>query len=83
MVRYKTSKDYTDDCITICDEKEELKTSFGSEIVLYPLDDALLVVDELNKKDTIIKVLYDALLNYEDKQDIEYWIDEAIEDLDL
>lgn len=79
-MRYKYSKDYMNDCITICDEKEELKTSYDSEICLYPMEDAITVVDELNNKEKIIQVLYQTLLTYEDEQDIDYWIQEAIND---
>ena len=56
-MRYKTSKDYTNDCLTICDEEEELQTSFGSEIVLYPLEDAETVVDKLNFYELLVKEL--------------------------
>ena len=81
-MRYKSSKDYTNDCLTICDEEDELKTDFGSEIILSPLEDALTVVNELNRKEAIIKVLYESLLSYEDEQDIEYWIKEAVEEIE-
>ena len=81
-MRYKYTKNYLDDCITICDEKEELKTSFDSEIMLSPMEDAETVVFELNKKEAIIQVLYEALLSYEDEQDIEYWMKEALEELE-
>jgi len=56
-MRYKTSKDYGNDCLTICDEEEELQTSFGSEIVLYPLEDAETVVDKLNFYELLVKEL--------------------------
>lgn len=81
-MRYKYQKDYENDCITICDEQEELKTSYGSEIILYPLEDASIVIDELNRKEAIIRMLYDNLLNYESEEDIKYWIAEAVDDVE-
>ena len=81
-MRYTVDPDFKDDVITVHDEKEELKTEFDSEIILAPADDAILVINELNKKEAIIKVLYEALLSYEDKQDIDYWIEDALEDLE-
>ena len=60
-MRYKTSKDYTNDCLTICDEEDELKTSFGSEIILSPLEDAETVIDKLNWYDLLVKELMEHL----------------------
>lgn len=47
-MRYEYSEDSINDCITLTDNEEELKTSFDSEIVLYPMDDAITVIDKLN-----------------------------------
>ena len=47
-MRYEYSEDRINDCITLTDNEEELKTSFDSEIVLYPMDDAITVIDKLN-----------------------------------
>lgn len=55
--RYKYQKDVSNDCITICDEEEELKTSFDSEIVLFPMEDAITVVDKLNFYELLVKEL--------------------------
>jgi len=82
MVRYTAQEDYINDGVTIIDEKEELKTSFDSEIFIRPLEDAVTIVHELNKKEAIINVLYKALLVYDAEEDIEYWIKEAIEELE-
>ena len=72
-MRYKVSKDYPNDCVTICDKKEELKTSFDSDISLSPLEDAIIVVDELNRKECIIHELKQTLRdNCFDEQDIDY-----------
>jgi len=49
--------------------------------MLSPMEDAETVVFELNKKEAIIQVLYEALLSYEDEQDIEYWMKEAVEEI--
>lgn len=80
--RYKYQKDYENDCITICDEEEELKTDFGSEIVLYPLDDAITVLTELNIQTAINKMLVEQLESYEDIEDIKYWIKEIRDDFE-
>ena len=40
-MRYEYTKDTMDDCITLTDNEYELKTSFDSEIVLYPVEDAI------------------------------------------
>ncbi|MBQ2635379.1 MAG: hypothetical protein IJJ11_07430 [Methanosphaera sp.] len=55
--RYKYQKDIENDCITICDNEEELKTSFDSEICLYPLEDAITIVDKLNFYELLVKEL--------------------------
>jgi hypothetical protein len=81
-VRFKYQKDYENDCITICDEKEELKTSFDSEIILFPMEDGIRVIDELNVQCAIVDMLVGQLKSYEDIQDIQYWIDEVKEDFE-
>jgi len=53
--RYKYQKDIENDCITICDEEDELKTSFDSEIILFPMEDAITVLTELNIQTAIKK----------------------------
>ena len=80
--RYKYQKDYENDCITICDEEEKLKTSFDSEIILYPLEDAITVIDELNVQCAVVKMLKEHLESYEDPEDIKYWIEEIREDME-
>ena len=81
VMRCKYQKDYENDCITICDEEDTLKTSFDSEIILYPMEDAICVIDELNIQCAVNKMLIEQLENYEDIEDIEYWIKELREDL--
>ena len=80
--RYKYQKDIENDCITICDEEEKLKTSFDSEIILFPMEDAINVIDELNIQTAINKMLIEQLENYEDIEDIKYWIKEIREDFE-
>ena len=79
-MRYEYDKDYTNNCITICDEEEELKTSFDSDICLYPMEDAITVVNELNCKEEVIKALRQQLSSYLDDGDIDYLVNETIED---
>ena len=54
-MRYEYSEDSINDCITLTDNEEELKTSFDSEIVLYPMDDAITVIDKLNWYEAVVK----------------------------
>ena len=72
-MRYEYTVDESNDCLTLTDNREELKTSFDSEIVLYPLDDAIGVVDKLNWYEE-----YYGLLVKELKMHLEYhgWSEE-------
>ena len=80
MVRYRYSKDYSNDCITVCDSKEELKTSFDSDICLSPMEDAITVVAELNRKECTIHELKQTLRdNYFTEEDIDYIISSALD----
>ena len=74
MSRYHYTTDDMNDCITLYDEEEELKTSFDSEIVLYPLEDSVTVVDKLNFYEALIKEL---------KMHLEYydWTDKDFKDV--
>ena len=74
MSRYTYTTDDMNDCITLYDEEEELKTSFDSEIVLYPLEDSVTVVDKLNFYEALIKEL---------KMHLEYydWTDKDFKDV--
>lgn len=74
MSRYNYATDDMNDCITLYDEEEELKTSFDSEIVLYPLEDSVTVVDKLNFYEALIKEL---------KMHLEYydWTDKDFKDV--
>ena len=80
-VRFEVSEDTMNDCLTLTDNEDKLKTSFDSEIILYPLDDAGAVIDELNVQCAINKMLREQLEYHEDPQDIDYWIKEVREDM--
>lgn len=82
MVRFETSEDTENDCLTIVDNQDKVKTAFDSEIILYPLEDAMNVIDELNIQCAIVDMLVDQLEVHEDIQDIEYWIREVREDME-
>ena len=43
-MRYESQKDIENDCLTLIDNEDELKTSFDSEIILYPLEGAEQIV---------------------------------------
>ena len=81
-VRFETNEDVENDCLTIQDNEDKVKTSFDSEIILYPLEDASAVVNELNVQCAIVKMLREQLESYEDPQDIDYWIKEVKEDIE-
>ena len=74
MSRYTYTTDDMNDCITLYDDEEELKTSFDSEIVLYPLEDSVTVVDKLNFYEALVKEL---------KMHLEYhdWADKDFKDV--
>ena len=80
-VRFETSEDLENDCLTIEDNEYKLKTSFDSEIILYPLDDASAVIQELNVQCAINAMLREQLEYHEDPMDIDYWMREVREDL--
>ena len=82
MVRFETSEDTENDCLTIVDNQDKVKTAFDSKIILYPLEDAMNVIDELNIQCAIVDMLVDQLEVHEDIQDIEYWIREVREDIE-
>ena len=80
-VRFETTEDTMNDCLTITDNTDKLKNGFDSEIVLYPLEDASIVINELNVQCAIVQMLKEELEMYEDPQDIDYWIKEVREDM--
>lgn len=81
-MRYKHQKDYENDCITICDSEDELKTSFDSDITLYPMEDAETIVNELNKNEAVIKALRQQLSSYLCDEDIDYLVAETVEEFE-
>ena len=78
MVRLTYKEDEFDDCITITDQLEQLTTSFGSNLVLSPSEDAITIIDELNRQYAIVEMLIGELKTYEDSQDIMDWIERTI-----
>ena len=81
-VRFETSEDTMNDCLTVTDNQEQLRNGFDSEIVLAPLEDASLIVRELNIQCAVNTMLIEQLESYEDIQDIMYWIKEVMEDME-
>lgn len=81
-VRFEVSEDLENDCLTLTDNEDKLKTAFDSEIILYPLEDASAVINELNVQCAINKMLREQLEDYEDPFDIDYWIKEVREDME-
>ena len=78
MDRYEYSEDKMDDCITLIDNEDELKTSFDSNIILFPAEDAITVVDKLNYYEKYYGVYIKML-----KENLEYygWTEENFKDL--
>ncbi len=75
-MRYEYTEDTMDDCITLIDNEEELKTNFDSNIILFPAEDAMTVIDKLNYYEQ-----YYGLLVKELKMHLEYhgWSEEDFE----
>ena len=61
MTRYEYNEDLENGCITLVDNEDELKTDYDSEIILYPLDDAVTIVDKLNWYELFVQMLKDNL----------------------
>ena len=80
--RFNVSEDVENDCLTVTDNEDKLKTGFDSEIILYPLEDASAVINELNVQCATVKMLREQLEYHEDPQDIDYWIKEVREDME-
>ena len=81
-VRLHVDEDYENDCITITDNLEQLQTSFGSEIILSPREDAVTLVNELNIQYAVVSMLIEELETHEDIEDIMYWIQEVVGDFE-
>ena len=81
-VRFDTSEDTMNDCLTVIDNKDQLRNGFGSEIILAPLEDASMIVRELNIQCAVVNMLIEELETYEDIQDIMYWIQEIVEEME-
>lgn len=64
-MRYETQEDTENDCLTLIDNEDELKTEFDSEIMLFPLEDAQTVVDKLNWYEAIVQECKSHLKYYE------------------
>ena len=81
-VRLHVDEDYENDCVTITDNLEQLQTSFGSEIILSPLEDAAVLVHELNVQYAVVSMLIEQLENYNDIDDIMCWIQEIVDEME-
>ena len=81
-VRFETSPDTMNDCLSITDSTDQLKNGFDSELVIAPLEDASILVNELNVQCATVQMLREELESYEDPMDIDYWIQEVREDME-
>ena len=64
-MRYESQKDIENDCLTLIDNEDELKTSFDSEIILYPLEGAEQIVDKLNWYEAVVQEMKSHLEYYD------------------
>ena len=80
-VRFDTTEDTMNNCLTVVDSREQLTTSFGSNIVLSPVEDAEVIVRELNIQCAVNEMLIEELEKFVDIDDIMYWISEVMEDI--
>ena len=71
-VRFDTVDDVENDCLTVIDNEDQLRNGFDSELVIAPLEDASILVNELNVQCAIVQMLREELESYEDPQDIDY-----------
>ena len=82
-MRYIYYESVEDDCLTLTDNEEELKASFESEIILYPLDGAIQIIDKLNWYELLIEKMKDHLTYYGfEKKDFDDLIEEVELDLE-
>ena len=81
-VRFETSPDTMNDCLSITDSTDQLKNGFDSELVIAPLEDASILVNELSVQCATVQMLREELESYEDPMDIDYWIQEVREDME-
>lgn len=76
--RFTYTENTEENCLELIDDAGELKTDYDSNIVLYPLDDSITIVDYLNTQSRIITRL-SLELSYNDYEDEN--IQELIEDV--
>ena len=79
-MRYESQKDTENDCLTLIDNEDELKTSFDSEIILYPLEGAEQIVDKLNWYEAVVQEMKSHLEYYDwTEEDFKKTIIEEVE----
>ena len=76
--RFTYTENTEENCLELIDDTGELKTDYDSNIVLYPLDDSITIVDYLNTQSRIITRL-SLELSYKDYEDED--IQELIDDV--
>lgn len=78
--RFTYTENKSEDCIELIDDDEELKTDYDSNIVLYPLDDSITVVEYMNTQSKIIaRLTVELTRNDYDDENIKEIIEEVIE----
>ena len=80
MTRYEYNEDLENDCLTLVDNEDELKTDYDSEIILYPLDDAVTIIDKLNWYEAVVQEMKSHLEYYDwTEEDFKKTIIEEVE----
>lgn len=60
-MRYESEIDNLNECVTLKDNNDELKSDFEADIVLYPIDDALSVIQKLNWYELLVEMMKEHL----------------------
>ena len=76
--RFTYTENTEENCLELIEDTGALKTDYDSNIVLYPLDDSITIVDYLNTQSRIITRL-SLELSYKDYEDED--IQELIDDV--
>ena len=79
--RFEVKVDAFNECITVTDTHDKLRNGFDSDFMLAPAEDGRVIVDELNVQCSIVDMLVEQLMSYEDEEDIQYWIDRVREEV--
>lgn len=79
--RFTYEENLMDNCVTITDNNGELLTDFGTDIVIYPLEDSITLIEYMIKQDKVIKRLSQELSFFDyTEENIKEIIDEVMDE---